>query len=210
MLKFGNKEFRNLQEQVEENMKDLEKLKSGQVVLDEFGIKVVGEVADIEDLPTVSEYKEMTPDWEYGDAYAVGTDAPYTLYILTRANGTHEADYWFDIGVFPAPGPQGEEGPQGQTGPQGPTGPSGADGAAAGFGTPTASAYTLGVGQAPRVEIATSGPNTEKVFDFTFYIPVGEAEVTITASNLTGTLTQTEYNKLDNYDNSIIKFHAGE
>ena len=210
MLKFGNLEFRNLQEQVEENMKDIEKLKSGQAVLDEFGIKVVGEVEAVGDMPTVAEYKEETPDWEYGDAFAVGTTAPYTLYILTRANGEHESDYWFDIGVFPAPGPQGEQGPQGQPGPQGQTGDTGAPGAAAGFGTPTATAYTVGVGTAPSVTIATSGPDTEKVFDFTFYVPVGEAEVTITSSNLTGTLTQPEYNKLDNFDNSIIKFHAGE
>ena len=62
MLKFGNKEFRNLQEQVEENMKDIEKLKNGQAVLDEFGIKVVGEVESVDDLPTVSEYKELAPD----------------------------------------------------------------------------------------------------------------------------------------------------
>ena len=204
MLKFGNKEFRNLQEQVEENMKDIEKLKSGQAVLDEFGIKVVGEVSDIEDLPTVAEYKESTPDWEYGDTFAVGTDAPYTLYILTRANETHEADYWFDIGEFPAPGPQGPQGPQGPEGQQGPTGPSGADGAAAGFGTPTATAAMTTRGSAPVVNVTATGSNTEKVFNFDFYLPVATPKVTITSAS--GTLTLAEYNILYNFEDSVVVF----
>ena len=204
MLKFGNKEFRNLQEQVEENMQNIEKLKNGQAVLDEFGIKVIGEVSDIEDLPTVAEYKESTPDWEYGDTFAVGTDAPYTLYILTRANETHEADYWFDIGEFPAPGPQGPQGPQGPEGQQGPTGPSGADGAAAGFGTPTATATMTTRGSAPTVNITSTGPNTEKVFNFDFYLPVATPRVTITSAS--GTLTLAEYNILFNFEDSVVVF----
>ena len=128
MLKFGNKEFRNLQEQVEANMQNIAMLMEGTVVLDEFGIKVVGEVAAIADLPTVAEYKEAHEDWEYGDAYAVGTEAPYELYILTRANDTHDDDYWFEIGEFPMPGPVGPRGPVGPQGPQGQTGEQGIQG----------------------------------------------------------------------------------
>ena len=128
MLKFGNKEFRNLQEQVEANMQNIAMLMEGTVVLDEFGIKVVGEVAAIADLPTVAEYKEAHEDWEYGDAYAVGTEAPYELYILTRANDTHDDDYWFEIGEFPMPGPTGPRGPVGPQGPQGQTGEQGIQG----------------------------------------------------------------------------------
>ena len=204
MLKFGNKEFRNLQEQVEENMKDIEKLKTGQAVLDEFGIKVVGEVSDIEDLPTVAEYKESTPDWEYGDAYAVGSTSPYTLYILTRANGTHEEDYWFDIGEFPAVGPQGPQGPQGPEGQQGQTGDTGPAGADAGFGTPTATASMTARGSAPTVNVTASGPNTEKVFNFDFYLPVATPKVTITS--VSGTLTLAEYNILFNFEDSVVVF----
>ena len=204
MLKFGNKEFRNLQEQVEENMKDIEKLKTGQAVLDEFGIKVVGEVSDIEDLPTVAEYKESTPDWEYGDAYAVGSTSPYTLYILTRANGTHEEDYWFDIGEFPAVGPQGPQGPQGPEGQQGQTGDTGPAGADAGFGTPTATASMTARGSAPTVNVTASGPNTEKVFNFDFYLPVATPKVTITSAS--GTLTLAEYNILFNFEDSVVVF----
>ena len=46
-------------------------------------------------------------------------------------------------------------------------------GQAAGFGTPTASATPLASGEQPTVNISASGPNTAKVFDFRFGIPVG-------------------------------------
>lgn len=174
MLNFGNKEFRNLQEQVFKNMRDIENLNQGAVVLDEFGIKVIGQVDTVMEMPTVADYKENNPDWEYGDAYAVGTEAPYTLYILTRENETHAEDFWFDIGDFPAPGPQGPQGPQGETGPQGQTGNPGQDGASAGFGVVSASATTLTPGSDATVSVVASGPDTEKSFSFTFGIPEGQ------------------------------------
>ena len=174
MLKFGNKEFRNLQEQVLKNMQDINSLKEGTAVLDEFGIKVVGEVDSLADLPTVAEYKEAHEDWAYGDAYAVGTEAPYTLYILTRENETTTEDHWFDIGEFPAPGPQGEAGPEGPIGPQGQTGNPGTDGASAGFGTITATAQTLVPGSSATATVVASGPDTAKSFAFTFGIPRGQ------------------------------------
>lgn len=143
MIIVNNKELRNIQEQVEKNKDDIEHIVKSGGVLDEFGIKVVGEVSTIEELPTVADYKLAHTDWEYGDAYAVGTAAPYTLMILTRANDTITEDHWFNIGNFPEPGPQGEQGipgPKGDTGaqgsrgatgpmgPQGPQGPQGAQG----------------------------------------------------------------------------------
>ena len=130
MLKFGNKEFRNLQEQVGKNKKDIASILHENRVLNQFGIKVVGQEESIDDMPTVLEYKIDNPEWEYGDAYAIGEEEPYTLYVLTRANNTHEDDYWFDIGKFPAPGPEGPEGPEGPKGPQGQTGNTGTSGAA--------------------------------------------------------------------------------
>lgn len=174
MLKFGNKEFRNLQEQVEKNMKDILFILQEEGVLNEFGIKVVGQETSIANMPTVEDYKENNPDWAYGDAYAIGTDSPYELYILTRANGTHSNDYWFNIGEFPVAGPQGPQGEQGPQGPQGQTGPSGADGISAGFGTVTATATTLEAGEDATVTVTTSGTNAEKNFAFTFGIPKGE------------------------------------
>lgn len=50
---------------------------------------------------------------------------------MTRADDDHAEDYWFDIGRFPEPGPQGvagPQGPQGQQGVQGNVGPTGATG----------------------------------------------------------------------------------
>ena len=66
-----------------------------------LGIKVVGHV---DALPI--------PDgtYEYGDAYTVGTGAPYDMWIYTRADEFHSEAYWFNIGKFPAPGPQGPKG----------------------------------------------------------------------------------------------------
>lgn len=106
MLKFGNKEFRNLQEQVEKNMTDIQDFLKGKNVLNEFGIKVVGQVESQEDLPAAEDYQG-----EYGDAYAVGDGAPYDLYIFTRPfeDGISE-NHWFNIGQFPKEGPAGLNG----------------------------------------------------------------------------------------------------
>lgn len=46
-------------------------------------------------------------------------------------------------------------------------------GGTGGFGTPTATASTLGAGEEPSVKITTSGPDTAKIFDFEFGIPAG-------------------------------------
>ena len=197
MLKFGNKEFRNLQEQVAKNMYDLANLKASGVILDEFGIKVIGQESSLANMPTVAQYKELNPDWEYGDAYAVGTEPPYTLYILTRQDANHESDYWFDIGEFPAVGPQGPQGPQGETGPQGATGNPGTNGLSAGFASPRAAAITLEPGSEAQVSVIASGPDTSKEFAFTFGIPAGQpgqdgasewGDITGTLSNQTDLL----------------------
>lgn len=133
MLTKDGKQYRNLEEQVLKNKSDIEFILEQEGVLNEFGIKVVGEGETIADLPDPSTYQG-----EYGDAYAIGASSPYTLYIWTRANGTHPSAYWFNIGQFPLVGPQGPkgedgapgaQGPTGATGPQGPQGPTGATGA---------------------------------------------------------------------------------
>ena len=165
MLKYGNKEIRNLQEQVYKNQQDIASIQEGTYVLDEFGIKVVGEVESLEDLPTVEEYKEAHEDWEYGDAYAVGTEAPYALYILTRAGDEIQVDHWFDIGEFPAPGPQGPQGAQGPQGPQGrqgergDTGATGAQGPAGATGPqgPQGEQGIQGI-QGPKGDTGDTGP----------------------------------------------------
>lgn len=141
MLTIGNEELRNLEEQVEKNKNDILYILEEEGVLNQFGIRVVGQEADASKLPASSK--------EYGDTYAIGTESPYDLYVWTRENGTHPADYWFNIGQFPKPGPagkdgaagakgekgdpgeKGEKGDTGQTGAQGiqgPVGPTGAQG----------------------------------------------------------------------------------
>ena len=68
-----------------------------------LGIKVIGLVPTAADIPAGT--------YEYGDAYEVGTEPPYDLYIYTRPDGTvHTEGYWFPVGKFPMPGPQGPKG----------------------------------------------------------------------------------------------------
>ena len=128
MLTFDGKQFRNLEEQVLKNAEDINYLINEQGVLNQFGIKVVGQVDYLNSLPTVDEYKTAYPGWEYGDAFAVGTVSPYSLYILTRANDSNPNDYWFNIGLFPMPGSQGPKGDKGDTGARGPIGLQGPQG----------------------------------------------------------------------------------
>lgn len=67
-----------------------------------LGIRVIGAI-DALPIP------EGT--YEYGDAYMVGTETPYDMYIYTRPDGkVHTEGYWFPIGKFPMPGPQGPKG----------------------------------------------------------------------------------------------------
>ena len=83
-------------------------------------------------------------------------------------------------------GPAGANGKDGATGPTGPTGPAGAngkdgapgangkDGAAAGFGTPIVNTDNVNAVGTPSVSVSASGPNTAKIFTFTFANLKGE------------------------------------
>ena len=68
MLQFGNKEFRNLEEQVEKNAQDIQDFKDGNQTIAEFGITVVGILATADELPAQGE--------NFGDAYLIGTATP--------------------------------------------------------------------------------------------------------------------------------------
>ena len=114
MITIGDTQYRNLEEQVEKNKNDILYMLEEEGVLNEFGIRIVGEADASGDLPNPTTYKG-----EFGDAYAVGTQTPYTIYIFTRANGTHLTNYWFNIGKFPLAGPTGATGATGPTGPTG-------------------------------------------------------------------------------------------
>ena len=136
MLEINGIEYRNLQEQVLKNKNDIENALQLNNLLSDFGIRIVGQVESAYQIPSVSDYKENNPNWKYGDAYTVGTKAPYDLYILTRANTTSPQDFWFDIGEFPLRGPEGPVGPQGPKGEKGDKGDPGIQGERGLQGTP--------------------------------------------------------------------------
>lgn len=102
-LIYDNKVYRNLEEQVRKNQKDISYLQKIQTVLNQFGIHVLGIKADAEQLPESSA--------EFGNAYAVGLQPPYEYYIWTALDPTPG---WVNIGIFPAPSTvEGPAGPQG-------------------------------------------------------------------------------------------------
>lgn len=121
-------ELRNLQEQVEKNKADIEYIVNQEGALNQFGLKVVGQVDTIGDMPTVQAYKASNPKWEYGDAFMVGASTAEAtvvdvdkaiLLVLTRANTKYPNDFWMNLKEFPKPGPQGIQGIQGEQGIQG-------------------------------------------------------------------------------------------
>ena len=136
MLTIDGKEFRNLEEQVLKNKNDIENALQLNNLLSDFGIRIIGQVESAYQIPSVSNYKENNPNWKYGDAYTVGTESPYDLYILTRANNNNPQDFWFDIGEFPLRGPVGPQGPQGPQGEKGEKGDPGIQGERGLQGTP--------------------------------------------------------------------------
>ena len=103
---------------------------------------------------------------EAGDAYGVGTTAPYDIYVWDAVSGT-----WKNNGTIQgAQGPTGPAGPTGPTGATGPTGPNGPVG-------PTGGAASVEVGNtttgAPgtQANVTNSGDTHNAVFNFT--VPQG-------------------------------------
>lgn len=101
MLQFGNKEFRNLEEQVEKNAQDIQDFKDGNQTIAEFGITVVGILATAAELPAQGE--------NFGDAYLIGTQTPYDMRVWTL-DVAHNTAKWVDLGAFPLQGPKGDKG----------------------------------------------------------------------------------------------------
>ena len=86
-----------------------------------------------------------------GDAYGVGENEPYDIYIWDGKNYQ-----WVNNGPL-----QGAKGDKGETG------------ASAGFGTPIAEVTSLDFNEAPTVSVEASGTNIAKIFKFIFGIPKG-------------------------------------
>ena len=99
MLKFGNKEFRNLEEQVEKNKEDIQNLAAGISAVMGFMPTVKGVYATADQIPEGS--------YNTGDTFLIGSSTPYAVYIYT-ANDT-----WQNIGQFPVAGPKGDKGEKG-------------------------------------------------------------------------------------------------
>lgn len=122
---FDGKLYLNLEKQVQKNKDDIQYIINEEGALNQFGLRVIGQVESVSDMPTVQAYKESNPKWEYGDAFMAGVSAEEstivdvedaTLLVLTRANTVYPNDFWMNLGKFPKPGPIG---PTGATGPQG-------------------------------------------------------------------------------------------
>ena len=105
---YDNKIYRNLQQQVKENMENIAELQDLKLV----GIDVKGIVQDYSSLPSSA---------QQGQVYAVGSASPYELYVYNNSS-------WVDFGEFPKAGPKGDQGPQGEPGRQGPRGLTGEQG----------------------------------------------------------------------------------
>ena len=142
---FDGKLYLNLEQQVQKNKEDIEYIINEEGALNQFGLRVVGQVETISDMPTIQAYKQSNPNWEYGDAFMVGASKEEatvvdvdnaTLLVLTRANTKYPTDFWMNLGKFPKPGPVGPKGEQGEQGIQGVKG----IGVMSGSSNPTASA----------------------------------------------------------------------
>lgn len=89
---------RNLQEQVAENKR---------LILQHYNTTRTLELFDVRVIGVLDEWVEPTGTFNYGDAYFVGTEAPYSLYIFTRADSIHPNDYWLAIEDLIVQGPEG-------------------------------------------------------------------------------------------------------
>ena len=105
---YDNKTYRNLQQQVKENMLDIARLQDSNIL----GLDIKDIVQTYNDLPTAA---------EQGNIYAVGTEAPFELYVYNDSS-------WVNLGQFPKAGPKGDQGPKGQDGNPGPRGLTGEPG----------------------------------------------------------------------------------
>ena len=145
MIKIGDKEFRNLEEQVG--------FLSTRIQLAMLGLSLVDIVPDESSLPQEAEEKQV---------YAVGANPPYTYFVYL--SGTYSS-----LGVFPlegkpgVPGAEGKQGPIGPQGPQGKQGPQGIAGPAGkGVGVDKITAIDLAVGEAAVTYDGTNGATIVK------------------------------------------------
>ena len=98
MFEFNNREYRSLQEQVKYNSDLIAQHYARDRILADLGIKIMGQLNE----PPTGTPPGGAEAW--GEAYAVGEEAPYDIYIWTRPGE------WFNIGQIAIAGPQGAPG----------------------------------------------------------------------------------------------------
>ena len=145
MIKIGDKEFRNLEEQVG--------FLSTREQLSTLGLSLVGIVPDQSSLPQEAEERQV---------YAVGAEPPYEYFVYL--SGVYSS-----LGVFPLAGPPGvpgDRGKQGIAGPQGPQGEQGPQGIAGpagkGIGVDKITAIDLATGASTVTYNGTNGATLVK------------------------------------------------
>lgn len=108
----------SLEEAVMLNKELIDKL-IDQAYISDLGIRIMQATP----IPTPDDL-DKSYTGEYGDAYFVGEDTPYHIYVWTRQSNIYNG-VWFDFGELnPAstiPGPPGPQGLQGKTGERGNT-----------------------------------------------------------------------------------------
>ncbi len=132
MIKIGDKEFRNLEEQVG--------FLSTRAQLSTLGLSLVGIVPDQSSLPQNAEEKQV---------YAVGAEPPYEYFVYL--SGVYSS-----LGVFPLAGPPGVPGDKGPQGPVGPIGPKG-DKGNQGIAGPAGGG--IGVDHISKINLSTGNPS---------------------------------------------------
>lgn len=144
---YNNKLYLNLEDQVAYNNERIDDLTSVQGLL---GIKIVGQITDITELP--AEDGETFEALEYGDAYILDRgesaeegEAQYVFYVKTRANAQTDYDHWFALDFNSTIGPKGAD---------------------AGFGS--IDATISGSVGTPGVTVTSDGPNIAKNIHFNF------------------------------------------
>ena len=96
MLKFGNKEFRNLEEQVDKNKQDIADLTAGVSAAIGYMPTILGVYSTFAEIPTGG--------YNTGDTFLIGNGTPYSVYVYTDKN------QWVNVGQFPVAGPKGDKG----------------------------------------------------------------------------------------------------
>lgn len=120
-ITINDKVYRNLEEQVEKNTRDIEHHYTVDRVIGEFGIHVKGQRATRDDIPLI-----IPTDVDYprrGDAWLIGTEEPYDIYIWTEYYDEKQQIVgkfgWINIGKIAVAGPQGPKGDKGEKGDRG-------------------------------------------------------------------------------------------